>query len=82
MKSTTAVFRLACVVLAMAMSAPVRAQHVTGTLGSPSATITLKGNQLPPEPPKFGGVIKETPPSPSPGGRHVWCRPRARPTCC
>jgi arylsulfatase len=38
---------------------PVKAQTVTGTLGSPSATTTLKGNQLPPEPPKFGGVIKE-----------------------
>ena len=36
------------------------AQQVTGELGSPSATTTLKGNQLPPPPPKFGGVIKET----------------------
>ena len=31
---------------------------VTGRLGSPSATTTIPGNQLPPPAPKFGGVIK------------------------
>src|SRR6476661_10228646 len=36
------------------------AQQITGTPGTPSATITLDGKQLPPEPPKFGGVINET----------------------
>ncbi|HTE94924.1 MAG TPA: sulfatase-like hydrolase/transferase, partial [Bradyrhizobium sp.] len=35
------------------------AQQITGTPGTPSATMTLDGKQLPPEPPKFGGVIKE-----------------------
>ncbi len=35
------------------------AQQVTGTLGSPSATTTIPGNQLPAPPPKFGGVIKD-----------------------
>ena len=35
------------------------AQHVTGTLGSPSATTTISGKQLPPPDPKFGGVIKD-----------------------
>ncbi len=35
------------------------AQQVTGVLGSPSATTTLSGNQLPPPDPEFGGVIKE-----------------------
>jgi arylsulfatase A-like enzyme len=34
-------------------------QKVTGVLGSPSATTTLDGKQLPPLPPEFGGVIKE-----------------------
>src|SRR5882757_2354965 len=38
----------------------VMAQTITGTPGSPSATITIDGKQLPPSPPKFGGVIKET----------------------
>lgn len=38
----------------------VQAQQVTGVPGSPSATTTLQGNQLPPAPPKFGGVINES----------------------
>jgi arylsulfatase A-like enzyme len=36
------------------------AQTVNGTLGSPSATTTIQGNQIPAAPPNFGGVIKET----------------------
>ena len=36
------------------------AQQITGVLGSPSATTTIHGNQLPPPPPEFGGVIKES----------------------
>ena len=35
------------------------AQQVTGELGSPSATTTLSGKQLPPPDPEFGGVIEE-----------------------
>jgi len=35
------------------------AQQVTGVPGSPSATATISGKQLPPPDPKFGGVIKE-----------------------
>ncbi len=33
--------------------------EVTGTLGSPSATTTIPGNQLPAPDPAFGGVIKD-----------------------
>src|SRR5215470_7975137 len=37
-----------------------RAQiQTTGTPGSPSATTTISGTQLPPPDAKFGGVIKE-----------------------
>src|SRR5450755_3345897 len=36
----------------------VFAQQVTGVPGSPSATTTIGGKQLPPEPPKFGGKIE------------------------
>jgi arylsulfatase len=36
-----------------------QAQQVTGVPGSPSATTTIDGKQLPPPPPKFEGVIKE-----------------------
>ena len=35
------------------------AQQVTGELGSPSATTTISGKQLPAPEPKFGGVIKD-----------------------
>src|SRR5258708_14419922 len=35
------------------------AQTATGTPGSPSATTTIKGDQIPAPEPKFGGVIKE-----------------------
>ena len=34
------------------------AQKTTGKVGSPSATTTIKGEQLPAPNPKFGGVIK------------------------
>ena len=33
------------------------AQEVTGTPGSPSATTTIDGRQIPPPPGQFGGVI-------------------------
>ena len=35
------------------------AQQVTGTPGSPGATTTIDGKQLPAPTPKFGGVIKD-----------------------
>jgi arylsulfatase A-like enzyme len=39
---------------------PAMAVEVTGTPGSPSATTTIDGNQLPPPPGKFGGKIERT----------------------
>src|SRR6516165_5485070 len=39
---------------------PTLAQQITGTPGSPSATTTIPGTQLPAPPPKFGGVINES----------------------
>ena len=41
------------------VSLPATAQQVTGTLGSPGATTTINGKQLPAPEPKFGGVIKD-----------------------
>jgi len=38
-------------------SVPALAQTTTGTPGSPSATTTITGEQLPPPPQKFGGKI-------------------------
>jgi len=46
-----------CTVVALVRS--IDAQQVTGTLGSPGATTTISGKQLPAPDPKFGGVIKE-----------------------
>ena len=35
------------------------AQQTTGVPGSPDATTTINGQQLPPPDPKFGGEIKD-----------------------
>jgi arylsulfatase A-like enzyme len=43
----------------MLAATPAMAQQVTGVPGSPGATTTISGKQLPPPDPKFGGVIKE-----------------------
>jgi arylsulfatase A-like enzyme len=50
------------------------AQQVTGVLGSPSATTTIDGKQLPPPNPPFGGVIKERASESTP-----WWAPRVVP---
>jgi len=55
----------ALAVMAVAPSARAEVQ-TTGTLGSPGATTTIDGKQLPPPDPKFGGVIKDTAPDSKP----------------
>jgi hypothetical protein len=53
--------RLAAMVFVCFLAAgSTRTQEVTGEPGSPSSTTTIDGKQLPPAPPKFGGVIKES----------------------
>ena len=60
-KSKAVVAKLATTLFVTVLAfAPTHAQQVTGTPGSPSATTTIDGKQLPPPPTKFGGVIKET----------------------
>jgi len=49
---------LAIAVMATAASAQAQIQ-TTGTIGSPGATTTIDGRQLPAPDPKFGGVIKD-----------------------
>ena len=49
----------ACVLGSTLAIATAAAQVVTGTLGQPSATTTIQGNQIPAPEPKFGGVIRE-----------------------
>ena len=50
------------------------AQQVTGVPGSPGATTTIDGKQLPPPEPNFGGVIKEKASESTP-----WWAPRVVP---
>ena len=58
---TSRVLFLAAVGLATGVAAPVLAQaQIAGTPGSPGATVTLDGKQLPAPPFPFGGVIKES----------------------
>src|SRR5210317_1413958 len=50
---------IAAILIAVAFAAlPTMAQEITGELGSPSATTTISGKQLPAPEPIFGGVIK------------------------
>src|SRR5512136_599614 len=48
------------VALTAACAATAMGQQITGTPGSPGATTTISGKQLPPPDPKFGGVIKDS----------------------
>ena len=52
-------FLLTSTALALVCAASATAQETTGVPGSPSATTTIDGKQLPPPDPKFGRVIKE-----------------------
>ena len=60
--------------LGVGHSSEATAQQITGTPGSPSATTTIRGNQIPAPEPKFGGVIKETL-----QGSKTWWPPRIVP---
>ena len=60
-------------VLALGCSA-ASAQQITGASGSPGATTTIDGKQLPPPDPKFGGVIREKASESTP-----WWAPRVVP---
>jgi arylsulfatase A-like enzyme len=48
------------VAVLMMTAASTGAQEIAGTPGSPSATITIEGDQLPTPPQKFGGKIERT----------------------
>src|ERR1043166_4412815 len=51
---------LSCTVAVLATSIQAEEIQTTGEPGSPGATTTISGKQLPPPDPKFGGVIKDT----------------------
>ena len=48
------------VLVSLLASGTLRAQQISGVPGSPDATVTLEGKQLPPPPMEFGGVINQT----------------------
>ncbi len=70
LRNVGAALMMACLLTAVA----ARAQQITGVPGSPSATVTLDGKQLPPPPMPFGGVIKESAKDSTP-----WWPPRVVP---
>lgn len=47
------------VICSVLLIQPTRAQETTGKVGTPGATTTIDGKQLPPPDPNFGGVIKD-----------------------
>ena len=71
--ATLAVFAL-LIAIGLFGSTPASAQQITGVPGSPNATVTLDGKQLPPPPMPFGGVIKESAKDSTP-----WWPPRVVP---
>src|SRR6059058_1914620 len=48
-----------CIFIVAAASLQAEQIQTTGTPGSPGATTTISGKQLPPPDAKFGGVIKD-----------------------
>ena len=52
-------FMFLLVPVAMPLAPPAVAQQITGVPGSPDATMTISGKQLPAPPSRFGGVIKD-----------------------
>jgi arylsulfatase A-like enzyme len=60
MKTTSLTFSISVATLIALAGTPATAQQINGTPGSPSATETIDGKQLPPPPLPFGGVIKES----------------------
>src|SRR5438094_7412087 len=49
---------IAAIAIGIFGSGQLPAQQISGTPGSPSATMSIEGNQLPPPPQKFGGKIE------------------------
>ncbi|MBV8054921.1 MAG: hypothetical protein JO071_06740, partial [Deltaproteobacteria bacterium] len=47
-----------CTAVLLSGAVPSTAQEITGVPGSPSATRSIEGKQLPPPPMKFGGKIE------------------------
>ena len=77
-----------CVTLLALLALPIGvalrafAQQVSDTAGSPSATTSISGKQLPAPEPKFGGVIKDDALHSKPWWAPRIVPPKGAPTCC
>ena len=60
MKHTLKYYSLSLLGAVMLAAVLAPAQQINGTPGSPDATVTIDGKQLPPPAVPFGGVIKES----------------------
>src|ERR1700746_306379 len=74
MKAVELLFTTALAGIAFVSSSSSIAQQINDVLGSPGATTTIDGKQLPPPDPKFGGVIRERASESTP-----WWAPRVVP---
>src|SRR5262249_44408885 len=59
MRSFRDVLRFPVCIAVLLLTAVANAQQSAAPPGSPGATTTISGKQLPPPDPKFGGVIKD-----------------------
>ena len=59
MSKITSFLSSSSILLCLSLAPNALAQQITGTPGSPGATTTIDGKQLPPPDPTFGGVIKD-----------------------
>ncbi len=62
-----------------ALTVPASAQETTGTPGSPDATTTIDGRQIPPPPATFGGTINLDAPNSTPYWQSTVVPPKGAP---
>jgi hypothetical protein len=73
---------MAVLLLAACTTIQGKSPEVTGELGSPSATTTISGKQLPAPDPEFGGVIKKGALDSTPWWAPRIVPPKRPPTSC
>ena len=72
---------VATATLSLALCGAANAQEINGVPGSPSATITIPGDQLPPPPQKFDGRIERDAKQSKPYWPARIVPPKGAPTC-
>jgi arylsulfatase A-like enzyme len=58
-KTCSLINALSLLFVTLSIAGQATAAQITGEVGSPGATTTISGKELPPPDPKFGGVIRE-----------------------